>query len=122
MPIFNSANASIGKEGAVPPTANISHQHMINVFEVFGWALADTVRELDHVQHREDISAENFMAVLASKVERLDSNARRLGVDVKFVSELVAALHDTVSSTPDRSPKERASPRLVWSRPDGDHQ
>ena len=97
-------------------------QHLINVFEVYGWALAATIRELDHVQRREDITAENFITVLSSKVPRLDSEARRLGVDVKFVSELVAALHDTVSSTPDRSPKERASPRLVWSRPDGDHQ
>ena len=107
----------------MPPTANISHQHMINVFEVFGWALADTVRELDHVQHREDISAENFMAVLASKVERLDSDARRLGVDVKFVFEIVAALHDTVSSTPDRSPKEMANLRQVWPPlEDDDHR
>ena len=96
----------------------IPSQHLVNIFEVFGWALADTVRELDHVQIREDITAENFITVLSSKVQHLDSDAKRLGVDVKFVSELVDALHDTVSSTPDHSPKERAIPRLVWSRPD----
>ena len=73
----------------------IPSQHMINVFEVFGWALADTVRELDHVQRREDITAENFITVLSSKVQHLDSDAKRLGVDVRFVSELVSALQDT---------------------------
>ena len=67
----------------------IPSQHMINVFEVFGWALADTVRELDHVQRREDITAKNFITVLSSKVQHLDSDAKRLGVDVRFVSELV---------------------------------
>ena len=99
----------------------IPSQHMINVFEVFGWALADTVRELDHVQRREDITAKNFITVLSSKVQHLDSDAKRLGVDVRFVSELVSALQDTVSSTPDRPPTARATPRLVWSRPD-DHR
>ena len=99
----------------------IPSQHMINVFEVFGWALADTVRELDHVQRREDITAENFITVLSSKVQHLDSDAKRLGVDVRFVSELVDALHDTVPSTQDHPPKEMASPRLVWSRPDDEN-
>ena len=98
----------------------IPSQHMINVFEVFGWALADTVRELDHVQRREDITAENFMGTLASKVRHLDSDARSLGVDVKFVSEIVAALNDTVSSAPDRLPTARANLRLVVSRPEDD--
>ncbi len=97
-------------------------QHLINVFDVFSWALVDTVRELDHVQRREDITADNFMAALFSKVLRLDSDAKRLGVDVKFVSELVSALHNTVSSTQDRPPKARANLRLVWSRPADDHQ
>ena len=99
----------------------IPSQHMINVFEVFGWALADTVRELDHVQRRKDITAENFITVLSSKVQHLDSDAKRLGVDVRFVSELVSALQDTVSSTPDRPPMARATPRLVWSRPDDEN-
>ena len=107
----------------MPPTANIPPQHMINVFEVFGWALADTVCELDHVQRREDISAENFMAVLASKVERLDSEARKLGVDVRFVSGLVSSLHDTVSSIQDCPPTVRANLRQVWPPlEDDDHQ
>ena len=98
----------------------IPSQHMINIFEVFSWALTDTVRELDHVQPREDITAENFMAVLARNVEKLQDDAKGLGVDVGLVSELVAALHDTVSSTPDRLPTARANLRLVWSRPE-DH-
>ena len=100
----------------------IPPQHLINVFEVFGWALADTVRELDHVEKREDITAQNFMAVLSSKVMRLDSEAKRLGVDWRFVSELVAALRDNLSSTQDRSPTVRANLRLVWSRPDDERQ
>ena len=83
----------------------ISSGHLLNVLDVFFWGLSDTIRELDHVERREDITAENFMAVLSSKVLRLDSDAKRLGVDVKFVYELVAALHDTVSSTQDRLPR-----------------
>ena len=98
----------------------IPSQHLLNVFDVFVWGLSDTIRELDHVERREDITAENFMAVLSSKVLRLDSDAKRLGVDVKFVSELVDVLQDTVSSTQDRLPTARANLRLVWSRPE-DH-
>ena len=98
----------------------ISSGHLLNVLDVLFWGLSDTIRELDHVERREDITAENFMAVLSSKVLRLDSDAKRLGVDVKFVYELVAALQDTVSSTQDRLPTARANLRLVWSRPE-DH-
>ena len=28
------------------------HHHFLNVFDVFSWGLADTVRELDHVERR----------------------------------------------------------------------
>ena len=101
---------------AIPPS------HLINVLEVVGLALVDTVRELDHVQRREDITAKNFMAVLSSKVLRLDSEAKRLGVDVKFVSVFVAALQDEVSSPLGHPPKVKANLRLVSSRPDDDHR
>ena len=78
----------------------------------------DTVRELDHVQDRDKITSDNFMADLARNVGELQNEAKRLGVDWKFVLELVSALHDTIPSTQDPSPKGRANLRLVWSRQD----
>ena len=101
---------------------NIPPQHLMNVFEVFGCALVDTVCELDHVQRREDITAENFMAVLARNVVNLEDDAKKLGVDVKFVSGLVSSLQDNVSSTQHNCQVERLKPRLVWSRPKEDCQ
>ena len=100
--------------------ADIPAQHAINVLDVLGWALVDTVRELDHVQRREDITAENFMGTLGSKVLLLDSDAKRLGVDVKFVAELVALLHREVAAPQNPVRTGRANLKLVWDRPEDD--
>ena len=100
----------------------IPAQHLINVLEVFGWALVDTVRELDHVKRREDITAENFMAVMDRNVQGLHDDATKLGVDVKFVREIVSILRQSVSDPPSHPPKGRASLRLVYSRSEDDHR
>ena len=96
----------------------ISTQHLINIFEVFEWALMDTVQELDHIQDRNEITSDNFMIALARNVENRHNDAKTLGVDWKVVLEIVSALHDTISSTQDPSPKVFSNLRLVWSRQD----
>ena len=94
----------------------IPTQHLINIFEVFEWALMDTVQELDHIQDRNKITSDNFMIALARNVENRQNDAKTLGVDWKVVRELVDVLRDTISSTQDPSPKAFPNLRLVWSR------
>ena len=91
----------------------ISTQYLINIFEVFEWALMDTVQELDQIQDRNEITSDNFMIALARNVENRQNDAKTLDVDLKVVREIVAVLHDTISSTQDPPPKVFPNLRLV---------
>ena len=97
---------------------NIPPQLLMNVFQIFCWAIADTVRELDHVERREDITARNFVAVVRRNLEKLESEATRLGIDWRYVADLADnVLHEAVE--PQAFPQTgRANLRLVWPPPD----
>ena len=97
---------------------SIPSRLLLNVFQVFCWAIQDTVRELDHVEHREDITAENFLAAVERNLQQLESEAAGLGIPWRYVADLAdTALRGAVEPL-DHPRTGRANLRLVWPPPD----
>lgn len=101
---------------------NIPPQHLMNVFQVFLWNLAKTLYDMERVERIEDITAEKFLDRLAGHLERSQTDASTLGVDVTFPATFVDLVRRVLDEVPDHQEPGEANLRLVWPPPDPEDQ
>ena len=92
--------------------------HLDNVLRIFLSGLADTIKELDHVEKREDITARNFVGRLRIILNEFEPEAQRYGVPIETVLSFLDDLETAVLATQDHPPTGRAILQLVSSRPE----